>query len=300
MHALPALGRIGSAEAVKAYADYQAWATRFPSTRPFRFGPHENPIDHFADQDLKPLAKWKHAEREWAVFRWHRYAASRLWLVSRKPRGPWGVPALLDLAAGDAAKAGNDRRLTARYDAGKLTLKGAEIELKAPPRTQTADADKDGLPDAVEKMLGTDAAKADTDGDKVPDGADSNPQTPKPARADEDAEIRQAAFLALFGTSGTHDAVNVVWDAGANRPAEIPEWARQEYYGLGGYVMRSKGIRQGWVNITSIKLDRKSPTEVAVSIHDWEGNVASSTHEIVVRKLRGRWLPVAVRMTVIS
>lgn len=300
IHALPALGRIGTKDALKAYSDYQAWASKFPPQRAFRFGPHENPIDHFADQDLKPLVRWNHAQREWAVFVWRRYAQNRIWLVSRKPRGPWGIPGLVDLPAGDAEKLAKEGRLTAWYKAGRLTLKGAKVEATVAPREQVADADKDGVVDAVEEMLGTDAKKRDTDADGIPDGKDSNPLTARPNWVSEDMEIRQAAFLALFGTSGTADGVNVAWDAGANRLRRVPDWARQEYYGMSGYVLRSQRIREGWVNITGIKLKRKSPIEALVIIHDWEGAEAASTHEIVVMKLQGVWVPVSVRMTIIS
>ena len=308
LHALPALGRIGSKEALKAYEDYQAWAAKFPPYHPFMFGPHESPMDHFADQDVAPLVKWSagsgQTQREFAVFRWGRYGEFWLWLVSRAPSGTWDTPGLLAMSAGDAGRIGMAEHLTGVYDAGRLVLKGDHIDLTVEPQREADDADKDGVPDALEAMLGTDPKKADSDGDGTPDGNDSNPLTPRPAQVSEDMEIRQAAFLALFGTSSTRDAANIVWDAGANRPAEIPEWARQEYYGMGGYVLRSQrirqGIRMGWVNITGIDINRKSATEALVTIGDYEGNAAASSHEIVVKRLGRLWVPVSVRMTVIS
>jgi hypothetical protein len=265
-------------------------------------------MDHFADQDLAPLVKWSagsgQTQREFAAFRWGRYGETRLWLVSRAPSGPWDTPGLLAMSAGDAGRIGKAEHLTGVYDAGRLALKGDDINLTVDPRREADDADKDGVPDAVEVMLGTDPKKADSDGDGTPDGNDSNPLTPKPAQVSEDMEIRQAAFLALFGTSSTHNAANIVWapgwDAGAKEPAEIPEWARQEYYGMGGYVLRSQRIRQGWVNITSIDIKRKSATEALVTISDYEGNSAASVHEIVVKKMGKLWVPVSVQMTIIS
>jgi hypothetical protein len=304
LHALPALGRIGSKEALKAYEDFQAWAAKFPPDRPFEFGPHESPMDHFADQDVAPLVKWSagsgQTQREFAAFRWHRYGETRLWLVSRKPLCPWFTPGLLAMSAGDAGRIGKAEHLTGVYDAGRLVLKGDHVDLTVEPQREAEDSDKDGVPDALEAMLGTDPKKADSDGDGTPDGKDSNPLTPRPAQVSEDMEIRQAAFLALFGTSSTRNAANIAWDAGANRPAEIPEWARQEYYGMGGYVLRSQRIRQGWVNITGIDIKRKSATEALVTIGDYEGNTAASSHEIVVKRLGRLWVPVSVRMTVIS
>jgi len=265
-------------------------------------------MDHFADQDLAPLVKWSagsgQTQREFAAFRWGRYGEIRLWLVSRAPSGTWDTPGLLAMSAGDAGRIGRAENLTGVYDAGRLALKGDHIDLTVEPQREADDADKDGVPDAVEVMLGTDPKKADSDGDGTPDGKDSNPLTPRPAQVSEDMEIRQAAFLALFGTSSTHDAANIVWDAGANRPAEIPEWARQEYYGMGGHVLRSQrirqGIRQAWINITGIDINRKSATEALVTIRDYEGNMAASVHEIVVKKLGRLWVPVSVRMTMIS
>jgi hypothetical protein len=304
LHALPALGRIGSKEALKAYEDFQAWAAKFPPYHPFMFGPHESPMDHFADQDVAPLVKWSagsgQTQREFAVFRWGRYGETRLWLVSRAPSGPWDTPGLLAMSAGDAERIGKAEHLTGVYDAGRLALKGDHINLTVDPQREADDADKDGVPDAIEVMLGTDPNKADSDGDGIPDGNDSNPLTPRPAQVSEDMEIRQAAFLALFGTSSTRNAANIAWGAGAKGPAEIPEWARQEYYGMGGYVLRSHKIRQGWINITGIDISRKSATEALVSIHDYEGNTAASTHEIVVKRLGRLWVPVSVQMTIIS
>jgi beta-lactamase regulating signal transducer with metallopeptidase domain len=312
LHALPALGRIGSKEALKAYEDFQAWAAKFPPYHPFMFGPHESPMDHFADQDLAPLVKWSagsgQTQREFAVFRWGRYGEFWLWLVSRAPSGTWDTPGLLAMSAGDAGRIGMAEHLTGVFDAGRLVLKGDHIDLTLEPQREADDADKDGVPDALEAMLGTDPKKADSDGDGIPDGNDSNPLTPKPAQVSEDMEIRQAAFLALFGTSSTRDAANIAWapgwDAGAKEPAEIPEWARQEYYGMGGYVLRSQrirqGIRMGWVNITGIDINRKSATEALVTIGDYEGNAAASSHEIVVKRLGRLWVPISVRMTVIS
>lgn len=301
LQALPALGGIGSPAALKAYTDYQEWASKLPRDWAFEFGPHEHPMDHFTDQELKPLAKWQQDSREFAVFLWDRYGQSRLWVVWREAAKPWSTPGLLKMSADDAALVAKDHQIKAAYDGGKLTLassEGAVIAVVAPV-IETADTDKDGLPDAEEELLGTDPRKADSDGDGIPDSRDSNPLTPKPAKVTEDMLIRQAAFLALFGTSSTRDGVNIAWGSGA-KAGEIPAWAAQEYYGPGGYVLRAQRVRPGWTNITGIEIKRESATEAVVSIHDWEGNVAGSTHEIVVKKLGDLWVPVSVRMTVIS
>src|SRR5438270_974409 len=48
---------------------------------------------------------------------------------------------------------------------------GVQREVAAPQtRTALRDSDHDGLPDAVERRLGTDPHNADTDGDGIPDG----------------------------------------------------------------------------------------------------------------------------------
>lgn len=66
-----------------------------------------------------------------------------------------------------------------------------------------ADADDDGLSDAVERLaLGTDPRAADTDGDGLPDGAEVDVGT-DPRRADSDADGLADGVEAAWGTDPT-------------------------------------------------------------------------------------------------
>lgn len=72
------------------------------------------------------------------------------------------------------------------------------------------DSDGDGLPDVVEKRLGTDPLKADTDGDGIPDEQDANPLA-APAKGDR-ATLLQTVFTGLFGKDPSTVPIVVVLD----------------------------------------------------------------------------------------
>src|SRR5205823_564551 len=58
------------------------------------------------------------------------------------------------------------------------------------------DEDHDGLPDRLERQIGTNPLKADTNGNGIPDGQDKNPLVPAHALSDEEG-IYQAAVEGL-------------------------------------------------------------------------------------------------------
>ncbi len=92
------------------------------------------------------------------------------------------------------------------------------------------DADRDGVTDLVEKRLGTDPKKPDTDGDGTPDGRDGNPRVSSaasPASPGGRAELLQQVFAALFGRDPSTDPILVV--------LEKPYW--QEFHGASGCVI---------------------------------------------------------------
>src|SRR5205814_1570086 len=87
--------------------------------------------------------------------------------------------------------------------------------------------DRDGVPDVVEKRLGTDPARADTDGDGIPDGRDANPLAPPAPARSVRARLLQALFAALYGGDPTRSPVLVMLEPGQ----------RQEFYGGRGRVL---------------------------------------------------------------
>ena len=127
--------------------------------------------------------------------------------------------------------------------------------------------------------------------DGVADGNDSNPLTPVIKEPNDTHEIRQAVFSVLFATCESRDAVVVV-DKG--------DFAKQEYYGFAGAVLRSAQIRDGFVNIVELSLKVESPTSASATISDWEGPEAASTHKAKLKKVNGKWVVVGFMLTRIS
>jgi hypothetical protein len=150
------------------------------------------------------------------------------------------------------------------------------------------DSDKDGLLDHVEARLLTDPNGPDSDRDGLPDGRDCNPLTPKHNDTNDVTQIRQAVFSAFCATSNSRDTIVIV---------DRADFAKQEYYGYGGIVLRSPQSRDGFVNITSITVDLKSPDTATATIKDWEGNQAASRHLAKLKKLHGKWIVVEFEMT---
>lgn len=143
---------------------------------------------------------------------------------------------------------------------------------------QLKDTDKDGLPDIVEAKLSTELKNPDTDGDGVPDGKDSNPLTPKHKESNDITEIRQAAFSIIFATSNSQEML-LVFDR--------DEFAKQEYYGFAGPVIRAPKSIQGFVNLTSIDIRSQSEDSATVWINDYVGSLSASGHEVKLKKING-------------
>ena len=292
-HALVALGKIGSREAVEAIREFESWAEkRRANPPPFKFGFKDHAMDHFSPQDVRPLVQW-HADdgRQRAVFRWRRFGQWFLYLTTRKDEGGWEPPVMLEVP--DARRLAGSAKYTARVEADEVVLHWeGKYRFKA---SQTArDRDKDGIPDAIEHLIGTAPGYADTDRDGVPDGLDGNPMTPKHGKSDDATEIRQAVFTVLFATCGNRDAIFLVEEKGKS------DFVAQEYYGFAGYVVKTPKIRPGLVNVTGMTVKLDTPTTATATIHDWEGNVAASTHRARLKKIHGKWVIVDFRMTSIS
>ncbi|MBI5529432.1 MAG: hypothetical protein HY897_24160 [Deltaproteobacteria bacterium] len=138
-----------------------------------------------------------------------------IWLVQRQKNGTWGKPVFTGVT-GFAEHSRSE--LSFSVDGQKFAFKG-DFEQRCvldgkrgfdryKPcgrviRNPTVlmqgllkDSDGDGLPDLVEKRLGTNPESGDSDGDGVPDGEDADPLTPDdPSPGDDDLEIVRAVFL---------------------------------------------------------------------------------------------------------
>ena len=299
-HALVALGKIGTQSAIEAVRQFEAWGKkRFTKPPPFRFGFKDHAIDHFAPHNLTPLAKTTDEKnRTWAIFQWKRHSAvAEIWICKSLEGDLWSQPILLDLPGipefypfSHTYRRWDDKcSFQVKNGSLKIVVDGQIKESRI--SDHLVDSDKDGVPDPVEARLLTDPRNPDSDKDGLPDGKDSNPLTPKHSDANDVMEIRQAVFSALCATGNSQDAVVIV-DRG--------DFAKQEYYGYGGAVLRSPQTRNGFINITGIRVKIESPTTATATISDWEGMLAASGHEAKLKNINGKWVVVEFKMTWIS
>lgn len=296
-HALTALGRIASLEAIDAILKFEYWSQkRFAHPAPFKLGRTEHPMDHFSDYYLDPIAEASDEKGgNWAIFPWSRYGRQDIWLTSSTGKDSWSEPVLLDLSGMPHLVRTSERafdkkcRLQVEGDSVTVTCNGSTAT--AGINRSLADSDSDGLPDIVEERFLTDPTNPDSDGDGTADGNDSNPLTPAVTEPNDLQQIRQAVFSVLFATCESRDAVVVV-DKG--------DFAKQEYYGFAGAVLRCPQTRDGFVNVTGLTIKLESPTSATASISDWEGSEAASGHEAKLRKIRGKWVVVQFAITWIS
>lgn len=269
--ALLALGQVGTREAVNALRSFDEWAEdQRAQPAPFRFGYYDPPVAHFSTDPLAPeLTASGKAGLRWAAFKMSDPLFRGDWWVTSSADGQtWRSPVWVGMSTRPSSAV---RALLQQLAAGEKTLQQLE-----------QDGDADGITDAVEQKLGTDASQADTDRDGIPDGRDGNPLTPR-HRPDETTEIRQAVFAAVVGVSNSRTSLLVV-DSG--------EFARQEYYGYSGPILKVPAMRPGCFNLTDLRVTRTSPTTAEVWYADYEGNLAASSGQVIVEKKHGRWVVV--------
>lgn len=297
-YALVTLGRTGTKPAIEAIKQFETWSNkRFKEPPPFQFGFKDHAIDHFVPHDLLPLATTTNEENKtWAIFQWKRHSpVAETWICKSTGEDLWTQPILLDFPGMPefspyVKRNWNEKcEFQIKADLIKIVIDGQIMESRI--NDHLVDSDKDGVPDPVEAHLLTNPKDPDSDKDGLPDGKDCNPLTPKHTKTDDVTEIRQAVFSALCATSNSQDAIVIV---------KRGDFAEQEYYGYGGCVLRSPQTRNGFINITDIRVKIESPTTATAGISDWEGNLAASVHEAKLKKLHGKWVIVEFKMTLIS
>jgi hypothetical protein len=289
---LTALGQIGTESAVEAVRKFEDWSQkRFSEPQLLELGTQESEVDHFGGFDAEILAQSTDSEKKkWAIIPLNRYGNIDIWLVSMNDKKQWSEPIFINFP--DFLKLRNTKEIK-----WNLNVKGDSVRIESDKVYEykisdlLKDSDKDGLPDIVEERFLTDPKNPDSDKDGVQDGKDSNPLTPKHKDVNDTTEIRQAVFSALFATSNSQNAIVIV-DRG--------EFAKQEYYGFGGVVLKAPKARDGFVNVTSIDIKYQSSDAATVNISDWEGSMAASVHEAKLKKINGKWVVVEFRLTLIS
>jgi hypothetical protein len=296
-HALTALGRIGTPEAIDAILKFEySSQKRFARPAPFKLGKTEYPSDHFADYYLDPVAQAAdETGKTWAIFAWSRYGKQDIWLTSSTGKDSWSKPVLLDLPGIPylvrTSERAFDKKCQLQIEGDSVTVACDGKTARTSISTSLKDSDSDGLPDIVEERFLTDMRNPDSDGDGVTDGNDSNPLTPAVTEPNELQQIRQAVFSVLFATCESRDAVVVV-DKG--------DFAKQEYHGFAGAVLRSAQKRAGFVNIMYLAVNLESPASATANICDWEGAEARSVHQAKLKKINGKWVVVEFMLTIIS
>jgi hypothetical protein len=299
-YSLITLGNIGTRPAIDAIRQFEAWSKkRFTRPSPFRFGFKDCAVDHISPYKLSPLAKTTDEKNAtWALFQWNCHSAdAEIWICKSLGDVLWSQPILLDLPGITEfypfiRKRGKwDVKRSFQIKNGSIKIVIDEKIWESRISDHLADMDMDGLTDLVEARLLTDPNDPDSDRDGLPDGRDSNPLTPKHNDTNDVTQIRQAVFSALCATSNSRNAVVIV---------DRDDFAKQEYYGYAGVVLRSPEIRHGFVNITGIKVNLKSHDTATATISDWEGNLAASGHLAKLKKLHGKWVVVEFEMTWIS
>ena len=299
-HSLIALGNIGTRPAIDAIRQFEAWSRkRFTKPSPFRFGFKDFAVNHISPYNLSPLAKTTDEKNtNWAIFQWKYHSAvAEIWICKSLGDTLWSQPILLDLP-GIPEFYPFSLKHRKWDDKCSFQIKNNSIKIVVDEKIWESritdhlmDSDKDALPDLVEARLLTDPNNPDSDRDCLPDGKDSNPLTPKHNDTNDVIQIRQAVFSTFCATSNSRDAIVIV---------DRDDFAKQEYYGYAGIVLRSPRSRDGFVNITGIKVDLKSPDTATATISDWEGNLAASGHLAKLKKLHGKWVVVEFKMTRIS
>ena len=160
------------------------------------------------------------------------------------------------------------------------------------------DTDGDGWTDIEERTLGLDPSRADSDGDGVNDAHDRSPLHAPPAaeREDTEAQILGQALFAVFGVVESPWALFAL--EGSARPFQA--------WGLSAPVLFQRHAENdpakggpGGVFVTW-KVVMRSENEAYVEISDWEGPLAAGGQEVVLRRLKGKWVVVGRKTTWIS
>ncbi|MBN2591037.1 MAG: HEAT repeat domain-containing protein, partial [Sedimentisphaerales bacterium] len=292
-NALIALARIGTEPAIEAIKKFERWSQkRYTNPAPFYMSTQPSIIDHLISGDLKPLAQAKDKDNKtWGIVWIKKFGQEDIYLTSQIENEHWSEPVLVNLpiklTPQDYSKI--QWNLKIEGETFKVTYNGETYESTI--SNELIDTDKDGFPDIVEARLSTDPKNPDSDGDSIPDGKDSNPLTPKHNETNDTTEIYQAVFSVMFATSNSRNAIVVV-DRG--------EFAKLEYNGYAGPVIRIAEHIEGCVNLTSIDIKYQSEDEANVTISDHVASLSASGHDVKLKKIHGKWVVVSFEMTWIS
>lgn len=173
--------------------------------------------------------------------------------------------------------------------------------LRVPLAAIEQDTDRDGWTDFEERALGLRPDLDDTDGDGIPDRLDACPlYKPAPGEErDEEAQIIRRAWFAVYGMTGSHNAIFVP-----------PGHRAVQLYGLAGPVFFDKtlpartgcgrGAQPGACPAVvggaqvSWTLTRPSPTDAVMTFTTVVGLNSPRTTRATLEKIGSDWIVVAV------
>lgn len=200
-----------------------------------------------------------------------------------------------------------------------MSSSGASLTLLAPEESRPrnvallwsdleADGDHDGLTDRVERRLGTDEARKDTDGDGVADGEDTNPLAPARVDLTDKQKILREVFFTYFAFFRQRGLVVV--DRGIDDPLEYPgrrdpvltlrrEAIRKlqsevglhaiDYVGFGG-PFKAAARREDTDAASEVEIDGN---DARVGFDVFRGGESGVGYSVTLRKVAGSWIVTA-------
>lgn len=305
------LGKVGSAEAVAAIERIRTRARQIRPNAPYiPLTFIDNPARHEGAISLKPIAEATGADgTKYGLVYANLMGDIDLFLVVKRPKDDlWSRPKLIPNRIYRGVR---EPKMTVRSDnelvfnyvqkgpGGRDIMEGfLNTPAKAPslgPQEWriiisdiTRDSDGDGLTDIEEQRLGLDPHNPDSDGDGVKDGEDICPNlSQKSVVADEDSELIQEAFYAIYGISGSSQMLLVSSDS---KPVHL--------WGYGGPIIYDskdkpfqKAHPEGPITLRW-KVKSKTETSAVVQISDYEGPLAAWGCDVELSKINGVWVVV--------
>jgi hypothetical protein len=257
-----------------------------------------HPAPHMTDWLWRPAVRATFSGgREVAAYVLNAYGPPSLYLAIGSSDG-WSPPLLTSVSVAYGAppqmtiRELPDERVRVEFSAPD-SRNGATVYQPTPDAIEVSlaelrrDTDGDGWPDILERQLQMNWRNADSDRDGIPDGMDVTPSyRPTSAETDDDARILQRAIFAMFGFTDSSGALFVADNS-----------RRLELDGLPGPVFYHEG--NGGVRVTWKILDKGADT-ATVEITDFEGALAASGNDIVLKKIHDGWYVVKITMKWIS
>ena len=287
------LGDLASAESLAAVERIEqslAETSLVPNTVPLGVWP--SVAWHISGSNASPLATVAAPDgTTYGVLMASLLGGEDLFLIStRTPEDPtsWSRPKLVGPVA--RPEAAGTTSLMFR-GAGTLVLRGFGRDVQFALDEIERDSDGDGWTDLEEGRIGTNPHAADSDGDGIPDGRDVCPlyEAPGPQSSDDSGTILQKAIFAAFALTGSREMLYVT-----------PSTPRIHVAGYGAPILFDRPIPRNGSSgsvYVSWKIRDRSAVDVVVEITDWEGLLSAGGQNVFLKKVRGKWVVVAVKET---